>query len=382
MAVRAAVKLGKSLFDDALEAGYKTADDGLLPLRDSGIMVQAKNGAKPPSNPNFDEELWRELNPRPSEYKKKQSWYAKLSRDRKLAGTGDRDSVGRLPPKTPLKDMGGDIFDPIPPKPAGLPEKTADMTPEQKAIYDEWALERKRVGNRNFARAKRVGIDAPTPTEVERKKRLDAIGAPSRPAHLPHRKADMTPEQLNELAAWRREVDRLVKADKAKDPEYRKAKAARVRERYRRDADEINAGLRERYATDEEYRNKKRQEALRWEQDNPAQAAARKQRRRAAQQQRHAPWSDDKKIQEIYDASIEISRITGEPHHVDHVIPLRGKNDTVSGLHHQDNLLIVPKLDNLQKGNRFEPGDVPPRAGVRNARALLKKIRAEYGITE
>lgn len=97
MAVRAAVKLGKSLFDYALEAGYKTADDGLLPLRDSGVMVQAKKGPAPRENPNFDEERWLELYPRPSDPKKMASWYTKLSRARKIAGTDGRDSLGVKP---------------------------------------------------------------------------------------------------------------------------------------------------------------------------------------------------------------------------------------------------------------------------------------------
>lgn len=278
---------------------------------------------------------------------------------------------------------GGDIFDPLPPKPPGLPAKTADMTPEQRAVYDEWSADLKKVRNRNAQRAKRAGVDVKTPTEIERQKRLDMIGAPPRPAHLPHNKKDMTPDQLEELAAWRREVDRLYKNYKQKtDPEFVKKRNAAWREREKLNGDKRKAAIRKRYAEDEEYREKKRAAALQWERDNPGKAAARKRRRRAAQEQRTASWADQQKMQEIYDAAIQVSEITGEPYHVDHVIPLRGRNDSVSGLHHQDNLLIVPKIDNLRKGNQFTPGDLPPRAGVRNARALLKKIKEEYGITE
>lgn len=97
-------------------------------------------------------------------------------------------------------------------------------------------------------------------------------------------------------------------------------------------------------------------------------------KRRAAEMQRTPVWADPDRIEEIYKTAADVSAETGIPHHVDHVMPLQGKN--VSGLHHQDNLLIVPGAENLSKGNRFEPGDLPPRAGVRKSRAYLKKIKA------
>jgi hypothetical protein len=58
-------------------------------------------------------------------------------------------------------------------------------------------------------------------------------------------------------------------------------------------------------------------------------------------------WADREVIQRFYEAR-------PEGHHVDHVIPLRGK--FVSGLHVETNLQYLPGVENNKKGNRYAAG--------------------------
>jgi hypothetical protein len=60
-----------------------------------------------------------------------------------------------------------------------------------------------------------------------------------------------------------------------------------------------------------------------------------------------------KAIKEIYKESNRVQKETGIEHHVDHIIPMRGK--LVSGLHIAENLRVIPEFDNLSKGSKFMP---------------------------
>jgi hypothetical protein len=48
-----------------------------------------------------------------------------------------------------------------------------------------------------------------------------------------------------------------------------------------------------------------------------------------------------------------LTRETGIQHHVDHVIPLKGR--LVSGLHVVENLRVIPGKENLAKNSKFTP---------------------------
>lgn len=75
--------------------------------------------------------------------------------------------------------------------------------------------------------------------------------------------------------------------------------------------------------------------------------------RKAAALQRTPPWVDMAAIRQLHLQAREVSRETGVPHHVDHVLPLQGR--LVSGLHVHTNMRVIPARDNIAKGNRFTP---------------------------
>lgn len=62
-------------------------------------------------------------------------------------------------------------------------------------------------------------------------------------------------------------------------------------------------------------------------------------------------WADLAAIRAIYLECEQITKSTGIEHHVDHIIPLKGRR--VSGLHIHTNLQIIQKTENLSKRNAF-----------------------------
>ena len=74
--------------------------------------------------------------------------------------------------------------------------------------------------------------------------------------------------------------------------------------------------------------------------------------RRGAKLSATPSWlTDDHRfiMREIYSLSALRSEMTGVPHHVDHIVPLRGIN--VCGLHVPWNLQVITAADNLTKSN-------------------------------
>lgn len=97
-------------------------------------------------------------------------------------------------------------------------------------------------------------------------------------------------------------------------------------------------------------RNREREAAVTkaWRDKNPGKPTAYSAARKAAERRATLPCSREA-ILAIYERAAHLTQLTGIEHHVDHVVPLRGRK--VCGLHVPWNLQCLPKADNLAKSN-------------------------------
>jgi len=83
--------------------------------------------------------------------------------------------------------------------------------------------------------------------------------------------------------------------------------------------------------------------------------AALEAKRRAAKLQRTPCWLTSEGlwlIEEYYHLAQRRTELLGFPWHVDHIIPLQGRN--VSGLHVPENLQVIPGAENIKKSNKYD----------------------------
>lgn len=88
-----------------------------------------------------------------------------------------------------------------------------------------------------------------------------------------------------------------------------------------------------------------------WVKDNPAAAAAKRAKYRASKLKATPTWANQNRITDMYAAARLLTEQTGIAIHVDHIVPLQGKD--VTGLHCEANLQLLPADANLSKGNRL-----------------------------
>ena len=109
---------------------------------------------------------------------------------------------------------------------------------------------------------------------------------------------------------------------------------------------------RARYTIQKEYELKKNKE---WRQNNKAAICAYSVKYQKSKINRTPSWltkDNLKSIETEYELAAWCSKVMGIKYHVDHIVPLQGKQ--VSGLHVPWNLQVIPAVDNLIKSNQFK----------------------------
>jgi len=85
---------------------------------------------------------------------------------------------------------------------------------------------------------------------------------------------------------------------------------------------------------------------------NPAYYAAYTRTRKANKLSATPQWANLDAIKVEYDLAAWCTNVMGVPYHVDHIVPLKGRN--VCGLHVENNLQVIPAKVNQSKNNKFK----------------------------
>lgn len=135
---------------------------------------------------------------------------------------------------------------------------------------------------------------------------------------------------------------------KKKHVEYTKQYA----KRYRDENKEYFKQKKEHYYNNNTEREK--EYSKNWASKNRGKVNATSARRRARKNKATPPWITKKQsieINEFYNKAKEMEKETGIKYHVDHIIPLKGKD--VCGLHVPWNLQILTAVENIKKRAKY-----------------------------
>lgn len=176
------------------------------------------------------------------------------------------------------------------------------------------------------------------------------------------RRTERTPEQVEAEREYQRQYrqrnrDFLNEYDRqrnsaryaAQTPEQRMADLERQR-RTRQERPELQRAANARAIA--KHREKRAAAWKAWYEANKDHALAKAAARRALLLRATPTWSDLEAIRQVYAEAKRLEQFDGQPRHVDHVIPLKGRK--VSGLHVAGNLQVLTKSENLRKSNRYD----------------------------
>lgn len=147
---------------------------------------------------------------------------------------------------------------------------------------------------------------------------------------------------------------------KAANPERHKLLQERSRKARR---DDINRRQRESRANHPErhagysraYRERNpeavRQSQRKWRASNPDRSREVVRQKQARRAKAMPSWADKDAISAVYSEAKRLEQLDGVPRHVDHIIPIKGKN--VCGLHVANNLQVLTAAENLEKSNQY-----------------------------
>lgn len=188
-------------------------------------------------------------------------------------------------------------------------------------------------------------------------------GVPCKHGHLGYRQTNKS-ECIECKRIWQKENVETRRAWHEKNRE-------RLREKRHLNRDEINRKKREWHAKKghishkawrENNKERVREYMAAWEKKNKKhrieyykknihmyQEACR--RRQAAQKNATPAWANIKEMVAFYKQARQLTEKTGVNHHVDHIIPLQGKN--VCGLHVPYNLQVLTATENVRKSNNW-----------------------------
>lgn len=126
--------------------------------------------------------------------------------------------------------------------------------------------------------------------------------------------------------------------------------------------EKVRAQLRERYQNNKEQmlayqsvwskENPEKRSAItrKWDKNNAPIKNAATARRRATKFQATPSWANEFIIAEAYSLAELRTKMLGFKWEVDHMVPLQSK--IVCGLHVHTNIQVIPKIENIKKGNR------------------------------